>query len=239
MACFPRETNGIPVASKLSQHGNVPASLLLLTKLVRGGAELDLSRTTVRAHAAALALTLSLGTYPVAAIAAEKAGTSASESAALSKIKIDNFGQVSPTYYRGAQPKGHDFADLKAIGVKTVIDLAAEGDKSEETNTKAAGMNFVRLPMTTHIVPTPDVVAHFLAIVNDPANQPVYVHCIGGRHRTGVMTAIYRMTVDNWTPTQAFSEMKQYKFGADFLHQEFKEFVLGFTGATAPERATK
>ena len=39
----------------------------------------------------------------------------------------------------------------------------------------------------------------FLKIVNDPKNQPVYVHCVGGRHRTGVMTAIYRMTVDKWS----------------------------------------
>jgi tyrosine-protein phosphatase SIW14 len=171
-------------------------------------------------------LSLSLGLYPAAALAAEKG--SASTSAALSRIKIDNFGQVSPTYYRGAQPKGHDFADLAAVGIKTVIDLAAEGDTAEEANAKAAGMNFVRIPMTTHLVPTADVVAHFLAIVNDPANQPVYVHCIGGRHRTGIMTAIYRMTIDNWTPTRAFAEMKQYKFGADFLHPEFKEFVYGY-----------
>jgi tyrosine-protein phosphatase SIW14 len=64
--------------------------------------------------------------------------------------------------------------------------------------------------------------------VNDPANQPVYVHCVGGKHRTGVMTAVYRMTQDGWTADQAFKEMKQFKFGADFLHKEFKEFVYSF-----------
>ena len=50
--------------------------------------------------------------------------------------------------------------------------------------------------MTTRMVPTPDQIVEFLRIVNDPANQPVFVHCWGGRHRTGVMTAIYRMTSD-------------------------------------------
>jgi len=39
------------------------------------------------------------------------------------------------------------------------------------------------------------------------------------------MTAVYRMTQDGWTPEQAFKEMKLYKFGADFLHPEFKRFV--------------
>jgi hypothetical protein len=36
------------------------------------------------------------------------------------------------------------------------------------------------------------------------------------------------MTHDGWTADQAFSEMKRYKFGADFLHREFKKFVYGY-----------
>ena len=158
---------------------------------------------------------------------------------ALANIRIDNFGKVDPHYYRGAQPKGRDFTDLAAAGVKMVIDLAAEGDPAEEANAKKAGMQFVRIPMTTHETPGPETIAHFLSLVNDPANQPVYVHCIGGRHRTGVMTAIYRMTAEAWTPVQAFNEMKQYKFGADFLHQEFKDFVLGFAAPAVMPLATR
>ena len=41
------------------------------------------------------------------------------------------------------------------------------------------------------------------------------------------MTAAYRITHDGWNADQAFKEMKQYKFGADFLHPEFKRFVYG------------
>jgi protein tyrosine/serine phosphatase len=67
-----------------------------------------------------------------------------------------------------------------------------------------------------------------MSIVNDPANQPVYVHCVGGKHRTGVMTAAYRMINDRWNATQAFSEMKNFKFGADFMHPEFKRFVFNY-----------
>jgi protein tyrosine/serine phosphatase len=48
---------------------------------------------------------------------------------------------------------------------------------------------------------------------------------MGGRHRTGVMTAIYRMTMEGWNGARAFQEMKQYKFGSDFLHSEFADFV--------------
>ena len=78
----------------------------------------------------------------------------------------------------------------------------------------------------------------FLKVVNDPKNQPVYVHCVGGRHRTGVMTAIYRMTIDKWTSDQAFNEMKQYKFGSAFLHPEFKAFVFDYPAMLASAAAS-
>jgi tyrosine-protein phosphatase SIW14 len=85
--------------------------------------------------------------------------------------------------------------------------------------------------MTTHEMPTQVKLEEFLHIVTDPERQPVYVHCVGGRHRTGVMTAVYRMARDGWSADQAFREMKAYKFGPDFLHPEFKAFVYGYTPA--------
>jgi tyrosine-protein phosphatase SIW14 len=174
----------------------------------------------------------SLGVMPVAA----GTGSAARPAAAaidVSRIRIDNFGRVSDTYFRGAQPKGSDYADLAAIGVKTVVDLTKDGDQSEPADVQRAGMQFHRIPMTTHDVPTEAELAQFLQIVDDPANQPVYVHCQGGRHRTGVMTAVFRMTKDGWSPDRAFAEMKQYKFGSDFLHPEFKSFVYDYAAEMA------
>lgn len=146
----------------------------------------------------------------------------------LSRISIGNFGQINANYYRGEQPEGRDYADLAAIGIKTVIDLQADGDSNEQRIVEANGMKFYRFPMTTHVPPTSQQITKFLEIVNDPAQQPVYVHCKGGKHRTGVMTAVYRMEQDSWNAERAFSEMKRYKFGADFLHSEFKQFVYGY-----------
>jgi len=146
----------------------------------------------------------------------------------LSNIRIDNFGRVNTNYFRGAQPEGRDYADLAAIGIKTVIDLTQDGNPSESSVVQHEGMKFFRIPMTTHETPSAEKLSQFLKLVNDPANQPVYVHCQGGRHRTGVMTAVYRMTNDRWTADRAFAEMKQYKFGADFLHPEFKSFVYSY-----------
>ena len=76
--------------------------------------------------------------------------------------------------------------------------------------------------------------------MNDPTQQPVYVHCAGGRHRTGVMTAVYRISHDGWTADEAFRGNEASKFGADFLHAEFKKFVYAYRvtlAAKAPAAA--
>jgi len=183
----------------------------------------QLHRSAVRVPLAALAVLL------IGAGSAAPAGNGR-----LSAIRIDNFGIVNDHYYRGAQPTSADYPDLAALGVKTVIDLTREGRADEKGLVEAAGMKFMRIPLTTTEAPTGADVAQFLLLVTDPANQPVYVHCQGGRHRTGTMTAIYRMTQDGWTPARAYEEMKQYRFEGFPGHPELKKFVLGYRPSTEP-----
>lgn len=177
----------------------------------------------IRAAALALALTLSLGGF---AGAQTLAGAPTID---LSSIRIDNFARVNNTYYRGAQPVGDDYATLAKLGVKTIINLTSDDAVADEqAMTEKNGMRYVNIPMDTRRNPTEKELTEFLSIVNDAASQPVYVHCVGGRHRTGVMTAVYRMTHDGITGKAAFQEMKQYKYGPDFLHPEFKKFVESY-----------
>jgi tyrosine-protein phosphatase SIW14 len=179
-------------------------------------------------HAFASALlALLVATSP--AVAAPAADDASSSVSTLPSIRIDNFSRVDTRLYRGAQPQGSDFADLKALGIKTIVDLTSKDtDPDEQALAEAAGLTYVSIPMSTRTVPTNAQIAQFLSLVNDPAGQPVYVHCVGGRHRTGVMTAIYRMTHHGFSGDQAFKEMKGFKYGADFLHPEFKEFVYSY-----------
>jgi protein tyrosine/serine phosphatase len=152
-------------------------------------------------------------------------------------IRIGNFGKVDDNYFRGSQPKGSDYRDLAALGVKTVIDLQADGPSNEASFVKAAGMNFVRIGMTTTKAPTDAQIAQFFEIVTNPANQPVYVHCAGGRHRTGTMTALYRMTFDGWTAAQAYNEMKQYRFEGFPDHPVLRNYVYAYKPAPPKQPA--
>ena len=145
-----------------------------------------------------------------------------------SKTNISNFGCINETFYRGAQPKSKDFADLAAMGVKTIIDLQEDGEPGEQRTVVAAGMKFFRIGMSDSSWPSREKADQFLRIVNEPANQPVFVHCHGGRHRAGIMTAIYRMTHDGWSADKAYDEMKQYGFEKGFGHGSLKDYVYDY-----------
>ena len=164
----------------------------------------------------------------IVVLALSIAPRASADEAAVSAIRIDNFGQINDHYYRGAQPHADDYADLAALGVKTVIDLTKDGRADEQGFVEGHGMRFVRIPLTTSERPGDAAIAQFLSVVNDPANQPVYVHCQGGRHRTGTMTAVYRMTEDGWTADRAYQEMKQYRFEGVPDHSTLRKFVYSY-----------
>jgi protein tyrosine phosphatase (PTP) superfamily phosphohydrolase (DUF442 family) len=153
-------------------------------------------------------------------------------------VTIYNFAKVNDGYYRGGQPLGDHYAQLAALGVKTVINLTNDGDglSEEQAMVEKQGMTYLNIPMSTRKPPTEAEIAAFLSAVD--AEGAVYVHCVGGRHRTGVMTAVYRMTADGLSGEQAFKEMKQYKYGPDFLHPEFKKFVYQYQPKKAAAVAT-
>jgi protein tyrosine/serine phosphatase len=141
-----------------------------------------------------------------------------------------NFGKINENYYRGSQPAGAEFARLKALGIKTVIDLRIDSDPAEPERVLGLGMQYFNIRMKASKPATEEQTNYFLKLVNDPANWPVYVHCKGGRHRTGALTAVYRITHDKWTADQAWEEMKEYDFNNGVFGgpKAQKKFVYSF-----------
>lgn len=163
----------------------------------------------------------------------------AAQSPDQTKQVIKNFGKVNDNYYRGSQPDADQFRELKRLGVKTVIDLRKDRIEESSEWARAAGLQYVNIPLTTKSPATEDQSGYFLKLVNDPANWPVYVHCKGGRHRTGQMTAIYRITQDGWTAEQAYKEMKTYDFEDSFFYPRvLKKHVFSYYERFSSEKVS-
>ena len=147
--------------------------------------------------------------------------------AKFSQIKISNFGQMDDRFYRGARPKEKDFAALKDLGIHTVIDLTDNTEK-ERGYVEAQGMKYVNIAIPDKQDPTDAQIAEFLKVVNDPETGKFYVHCAGGRHRTGVMGAVYRFNNYHWNYDQVYNEMLDFDFYTSNGHGGQKKFVESY-----------
>lgn len=143
---------------------------------------------------------------------------------AFSNIKISNFGKMDDRFYRGARPKDKDFQALKALGINTVIDLT-DNTPDEKRYAEAAGLRYVNIAIPDKEDPSEAQIAQFLKLVNDSATGKFYVHCAGGRHRTGVMGAVYRFNVNHWNFDQVYAEMLNFDFYTSNGHGGQKKFV--------------
>jgi protein tyrosine/serine phosphatase len=152
-------------------------------------------------------------------------------------VKISNFGQMDERFYRGARPKPKDLQSLAALGIHTVIDLTDNSREKEEPAVLATGMRYVNIPVVDKKSPTPEQIAEFLRVVNDPATGKFFVHCAGGRHRTGLMGAVYRFNHDNWSYDQVYAEMKQYDFYTSNGHGKQLDFVKEYAQQFQPKQA--
>jgi protein tyrosine/serine phosphatase len=143
-------------------------------------------------------------------------------------IKIKNFGQMDDRFYRGARPEDEDYKALAELGVKTIIDLTGNSRDYEQPAAEAAGLRYINIPMVDKSYPSMEQVNEFLKVVDDPATGKFFLHCAGGRHRTGVMGAVYRFKYDNWNLEQALAEMDQYEFNSGFGHSKQRDFVRDY-----------
>ena len=146
----------------------------------------------------------------------------------VSKVDIKNFGQMDNRFFRGAQPKENQYQELAALGITTVIDLQDDPTSYEKSNVEALGMKYINIPMSDKDYPPSEKIEQFLKLVNDPSTGKFYVHCAGGRHRTGVMGAVYRFNHYNWNYDQVYAEMKKYDYYSRWGHGDMKKFVQDY-----------
>ena len=164
----------------------------------------------------------------------------------IDKKLIPDFGEITPTLYRGGQPKENGFEALARIGVQIVVDLRGDRDKEREEVTRL-GMQYVSMSWQCSF-PKDRIFADFLTLIRANPGKKIFVHCRVGDDRTGMMVAAYRMAEQGWSAVRAMKEMGS--FGFSLVHKHLicprladyeEEFPKRF--ATKPEfeelRSTK
>jgi hypothetical protein len=171
--------------------------------------------------------------------------------------------------YRSGHLTAEGFADAaRRLNLRTIINLQDEypdpdvnrsffdrDNVKEKALCGELGIQYIHiapdlLPPGGAYPPRPRAIDQFLAVMDQPTTYPVLFHCRAGLHRTGVMTAIYRMEYQGWTTRDAFRELKFNGFGESTCtsaNEYVAQYVLAYqprqrpTGANAqafPRRPT-
>jgi protein tyrosine/serine phosphatase len=125
---------------------------------------------------------------------------------------------------RGAQPGKDGYATLKQLGIRTVIDLRTT--ESERADVERVGMKAIAMPIKMTRDGLTEKVNQVVALMADPANQPVFVHCRHGQDRTGIVVAAFRMKEQGWSLKEAETEMQSFGFNDVWVN--FKKFIRSY-----------
>lgn len=147
---------------------------------------------------------------------------------------LPNFAKVSDTLYRGAQPTAEGFRTLKSMGIKTVVSLRML--HSDRDLLVGTGLQYLRIEAKAWH-PEDEDVARVLKIIEDPKNQPVFVHCQHGADRTGAMVAAYRIVEEGWSKDEAAAELPSFNYHP--IWTEVMTYLRSFDRASMQEKIAR
>ncbi len=160
---------------------------------------------------------------------------------------------VAGKFYRAGQLTAEGMTDaVQRLGIRTVINVQDEypdpsmdqtfwnrAQVSEKTLCEQLGVRYIWLEPTTRSdrnsdLP-PESVDQFLKVMDDPSIYPVLLHCRAGLHRTGVLSAVYRIEYQGWSHAAACAELKGHGFEVlpwkntcTSANDYVRQFVLNF-----------
>jgi protein tyrosine/serine phosphatase len=170
-------------------------------------------------------------------------------------IHAKRFREVTPgKLYRSGQMTADGLREtIRRYRIKTIINLQHEnpdpflidhwlgkGKIHESELCRQLGVKYVLitpdvLPPNNRLDALPPAVDEFLKVMDDESNYPILLHCKAGLHRTGRLTAIYRMEYQGWSPGEALREIRANGYGY-YAASEADEFIIQFVQNYTPRK---
>lgn len=144
-------------------------------------------------------------------------------------VPIRNFARVTDTIYRGALPSLEGYRALvEKAGVRRVCSIIEHERRQDRDRALAAGVNEWRnIPFSDTEAPDPGRVREWFEHMRASAHAgPVFTHCRGGRHRTGVLVGAFRVADCGWTKERALAEMLTFGWYSARGHAPLLEWFL-------------
>jgi protein tyrosine/serine phosphatase len=169
-------------------------------------------------------------------------------------IHAKRFREVDPgRLYRSGQMTANGFREaIETYRIKTVVNLQHEqpdpllpdawmgkGKVHESALCERLGARYVLLtpdvlPPGNKLEDEPPAVKQWLELLEKESNYPILLHCKAGLHRTGRLTAIYRMEYHGWSAGEALRELRANGYGF-VAASERDDFVVQFVQNYKPK----
>ena len=143
-------------------------------------------------------------------------------SVATQDDSIKNFLRVNKEFCTGGQPSLQHLEQLKADGVKAIINLRQPTEYAaaeEEAKINALGLRYLNIPVSP-TDPKDEQATEFLKITDDPANRPAFIHCRSAA-RVATFWMIRRVMRDGWKMEDALKEAEKVGLGDHPVLREF------------------
>ena len=136
-------------------------------------------------------------------------------------LQTYHFAAVRPgVLYRDGNRDLREFAHAVARSrARTVVSLVDDREVADPAKPQFAaeaawcrshGVRHVRIPVRLGGWPTSADLRAFLAVVDDPANQPALVHCAQGVRRTGMFVAAYELSALHAPPAAVAAAVQPF-----------------------------
>ncbi|MCA9197734.1 MAG: methyltransferase domain-containing protein [Planctomycetales bacterium] len=154
---------------------------------------------------------------------AQKTTVAPVEGAKLGETK--NVHQCGNLFLAG-QPTEEDFANLRQNGVTRIITLRADSeiDFDEAAKSKAAGLEFVSMPIDSPDAITDDFLGELRKLLSDKG-KPTLLHC-GSANRVGAVWMAHRVLDEGVDLETALAEAKEVGLRSEAMESRVKEYIV-------------